>query len=195
MQTQTTITRFEGDRSRTVEDCVALEAPLEILLNGESLAVTMRTPGDDFALAAGFLYAENVIAGRWDIATMGYWGQPGDPDWQNMLHVALSPGLQAKGDAARLQRNFLATSACGVCGKATLQAAQCLAAPLPDTDFAVSPAVIRSLDAQLRAAQQAFDRTGGLHAAGLYDRSGTLLSVREDVGGTMRWINSSATRR
>jgi FdhD protein len=182
MQTETKITRFEGDQSRTLADCVALEAPLEILLNGESLAVTMRTPGDDFALAAGFLYAESVIASRWDIATMGYLGQPGHPDWQNLLHVALSPELQVKGDVARLQRNFLATSACGVCGKASLQAAQCLAFPLPETDFVVTPAVLRALNAQLRAAQRAFDRTGGLHAAGLFDRAGTLLSIREDVG-------------
>ncbi len=159
-----------------------MEQPLEILLNGESFAVTMRTPGDDFALTAGFLYAESVIGSSWDIGAMGYWGQPGDPAWQNVLNVTLRPGLLTDMARARLSRNVVTSSACGVCGKASLDAAQCLAAPLIDDGFTTSPFIISSLNDQLRARQQTFDRTGGLHAAGLYDAQGKLLSAREDVG-------------
>lgn len=159
-----------------------MEQPLEILLNGESFAVTMRTLGDDFALTAGFLYAESVITSSWDIGTMGYWGRDGDPAWQNVLDVTLRSGLLTAASRARLSRNVVTSSACGVCGKASLDAAQCLAAPLTDDGFTTSPRVISSLNNQLRARQQTFDRTGGLHAAGLYDAQGKLLSAREDVG-------------
>ena len=182
MQSEVLTTRYNGDQSCDKQDCVALEQPLEILINGESFAVTMRTPGDDFALTAGFLYAESIISSSWDIGAMGYWGQPGDPAWQNVLNVTLRPGLLTDPARARLARNVVTSSACGVCGKASLDAAQCLAAPLTDDDLSVTPAIIRALSEQLRARQQTFDRTGGLHAAGLYDAAGGLLSVREDVG-------------
>lgn len=182
MHSEVEITRWQSGTNCELQDCVALEAPLEIFVNGESLAVTMRTPGHDFELAAGFLYAESVIASRWDIATMGYWGRAEDPDWGNVLHVALRPGVQAEDKQARLQRNFLATSACGVCGKASLDAIQCLAAPLPDDAVVVSASTICRLSEQLRHAQKTFDRTGGLHAAGLFDLNGDLLAIREDVG-------------
>src|SRR5580700_11224538 len=149
MEETVRIVRWEGREAHESVDCVAREEPLEIVFEGESLAVTMRTPGDDFALTAGFLYAEGIVASNRDIATMGYLGEPGDPDWQNRLHVALrASGLGRT--AARLQRNFLATSACGVCGKASLEAARCTAAPLPDTAFRVSTAVFSGLAARMR---------------------------------------------
>jgi FdhD protein len=182
MDTRIEIMRWEGDAARACTDSVALEEPLEILLNGESLAVTMRTPGDDFALTAGFLFAESLIRSAWDIQAMGYCGVPDDPDAQNLLHVALKAEGNPAFARARLQRNFLATSSCGVCGKASLAAAQCLAPPLPDSDFCVPVAALRAQNAQMRAAQSTFDRTGGLHAAGLFTEEGALLSLREDVG-------------
>jgi FdhD protein len=177
------IVRWEGLEARECTDCVAREEPLEIVLEGESLAVTMRTPGDDFALAAGFLYAEGIVASRREIGTMGYLGRPGDPAWQNLLHVALrAAGPERSAPRPQLQRNFLATSACGVCGKASLEAARCTAAPLPDMEFRVPVATFSRLNAQMRAAQKGFERTGGLHAAGLFDITGTLRALREDVG-------------
>ena len=182
MHSEVEITRWQGGTGRVMRDCVALEAPLEIVVNGESLAVTMRTPGDDFALAAGFLYAESIIQSRWDVAAMGYWGRPEDADWGHVLHVALKPGLETAAQAARLQRNFLASSACGVCGKASLDAAKCLAPPLPNDAVTVAASAICALSEQLRNRQQTFERTGGLHAAGLFDLNGRLLSSREDVG-------------
>lgn len=182
MHSEHIITRWQGEANRAAQDCVALEAPLQIVVNGRSLAVTMRTPGDDFALTAGFLYAESVIANGRDIAAMEYRGQPEDSDWGNVVHVTLRPDIQAVGNKARLQRNFVASSACGLCGKATLKAIKCLAPPVPNDEVAVSSAVICQLSEQLRHAQQTFERTGGLHAAGLFDLNGNLLSVCEDVG-------------
>jgi len=183
MEEMVRVVRWAGLQAREEADCVAREEPLEIVLDGESLAVTMRTPGDDFALTSGFLYAEGIIASRREIATMGYVGRPGDPAWQNVLHVALCAAEPERlAVRPRLQRNFLATSACGVCGKASLEAARCTAAPLTDTGFRAPVTIFSRLNAQLRAAQKAFDRTGGLHAAGLFDWEGQLLSLREDVG-------------
>lgn len=184
MQTEVKIVRWKGDEVSLCDDVVAQEEPLEIRVNGKSLAVTMRTPGDDTALAVGFLLAESVIGGYDDIAKIGYMGKPDRdcPSRKNRLNVTLRPDRNPPSDAPRMERNFLATSACGVCGKATLQAAECLAAPLPDDDFRVQPSLLRSLNDQMRAAQQTFARTGGLHAAGLFDAAGALRTLREDVG-------------
>jgi|SRR5579871_1028010 len=182
MDTEIDMIRWEGDAARAGRDVVALEEPLEILLNGESLAVTMRTPGNDFALATGFLFAESLIQSAADIQTIDYCGVPGDPNERNLLNVTLQAGDLPAFERARLERNFLATSSCGVCGKANLSAAKCLAPPLPENDFCVRAAVFRELSGQMRAAQSTFDRTGGLHAAGLFTGEGKLLSLREDVG-------------
>ncbi len=182
MQTEVGIMRWQRDSVHAIQDCVAIEAPLEIVVNCSSLAVTMRTPGDDQELAAGFLYAESVVRSHQDITAMRYVGATGAPDRQNVLHVKLRPSAGFQPKDARLQRNFVATSSCGVCGKASLAATQCLAPPIEETHFAVTPAVIRTLSDQMRAAQSVFDRTGGLHAAGLFDAEGCLLSLREDVG-------------
>jgi FdhD protein len=182
MQVETPIVRWDDGVASERLDCVAMEAPLEIGVNGESLAVTMRTPGDDFALTMGFLYAESIIRNGWDVATMGYYGTPGDPDWQNIVHVTLRAAEAQERMRTRLQRNFLASSSCGVCGKASLEAANCAADPIPETGFRVSANIFPQLNARLRAAQQTFDRTGGLHAAGLFNGEGELLSLCEDVG-------------
>ena len=182
MHEEVPITRWEHGQSFVRRDCVAMEEALEIVVNGESLAVTMRTPGDDFALTYGFLYAEGIIAHSRDVSVMGYYGAQGDPSWQNVVSVSLSGGPAQERSISRLQRNFLASSSCGVCGKASLEAAQCLAAPILPHDFTVAASIFPAMNARLRAAQQTFERTGGLHAAGLFNGEGALLSLCEDVG-------------
>lgn len=159
------------------EDLLAVEAPLEIRAGQRSLSVTMRTPGQDFELAAGFLFAEGVISGSSQIRL------PSDSTNEdpNILEIELSP--DAVLDPASLQRNFITTSACGVCGKQSLQALEANRCPrLPPNNLRISSAVIHRLPEQLRSRQSLFEETGGLHAAGLFDARGELQVLREDVG-------------
>jgi FdhD protein len=154
-------------------DLLAVEEPLEIRLNGSPLTVTMRTPGDDIDLAAGFLAAEGVVAGPGDIAGTRMCAE-------NVADVTLA------GDAAvdaGLRRSFLTTSACGICGKDSIAAIGVRARYDVAADpVRVSPAVLAGLPGRLREAQRVFASTGGLHAAGLFTAEGTLLALREDVG-------------
>jgi FdhD protein len=179
------IDRIRGGESRTRPDVVAVEEPLEIRLQLSSgaehqVAVTMRTPGDDFELAAGFLHGERLIAGRSDVTEIRYCTNV-DPQEFNVVTVHLRPG--ASFDPATLDRNFYTTSSCGVCGKASLEAIEVRGcSPLPVGGVRVDAAVIRTLPDAIRERQKVFDRTGGLHAAGLFDLSGELLELREDVG-------------
>lgn len=145
-------------------------------------AVTMRTPGADFELAAGFLHGEGIVGCPDDILAMSYCTDAGvDGDQRfNIVNVALA-GRDLP-DLAPLDRHFLTTSACGVCGKASLDALQIRSAPLEGSVPRIVPDVLTGLPEQLRAAQGLFEVTGGLHAAGLFDAGGTLLAVREDVG-------------
>jgi FdhD protein len=169
-------------------DVVAVEEPLEIRVeysrNGArettAVSVTMRTPGDDFELAAGFLYGEGLVHRREDIAEISYC-QTDEPQMYNIVLVKLRPG--AHFDPDTLSRNFYMSSSCGVCGKASLEAVEvrgCEA--IPDEGLAVDAAVLTGLPDKLRAEQGLFDRTGGIHAAGRFDEAGELVSVREDVG-------------
>jgi len=165
------------------EDCVAVEAPLEIrvaLLGdespGQAVSVTMRTPGQDVELALGFLHGEGVIRARRDVASVRECGAEG-----NVVRVELSPGISL--DAARLQRNFYATSSCGVCGKASLQAVEAMLDSGPvDSTLRVHAALLTSLPAAAREVQPVFRDTGGLHAATLFDADGQLIATFEDVG-------------
>ena len=175
MNAEITITKYSGAAGRESADSVAEEAPLEIAIDGESLAVTMRTPGDDAALAAGFLYAEGVIKSRDDLAAM----EPGDDP--NLLNVALASAVSLE-SARRLQRNFLANSGCGVCGKASIAALASRVPPLPAMSARIAPQILYALSDKMRDQQRTFAKTGGLHAAGLFDFEGNLLSLREDVG-------------
>jgi len=175
----------EQGRARARSDRLAAEEPLEIrLLTSEGarpVAVTMRTPGADFELAAGFLFAEGVIGSSSDVRAMSYCTDP-DVDGEqrfNLVNVALAGEAP---DMARLERHFLTTSACGVCGAASLDALQIRTGPLPSGGPRVRPAVLWALPERLRAAQGVFEATGGLHAAGIFDLDGTLLALREDVG-------------
>ncbi|MFJ2633414.1 formate dehydrogenase accessory sulfurtransferase FdhD [Streptomyces sp. NPDC087422] len=165
-------------------DTLVAEEPLEIRLNGKPLAITMRTPGDDFALATGFLVSEGVLAAADDVRSVVYCaGATADGvNTYNVVDVQLAPGVPLPDIS--LERNVYTTSSCGLCGKASLDAVR-TATRLPITDPdspRLTPALLSSLPDRLRAAQAVFDRTGGLHAAALFDEHGELLDAREDVG-------------
>ncbi|SEG16134.1 FdhD protein [Actinacidiphila yanglinensis] len=165
-------------------DTLVAEEPMEIRLNGRPLAITMRTPGDDFALAVGFLVSEGVLASAADVASVVYCaGATSDGgNTYNVVDVTLSPGVPLPDIA--LERNVYTSSSCGLCGKASLDAVRTATRMPPgDPDLPrLTPALLSALPDRLRAAQAVFDRTGGLHAAALFDGEGTLLDVREDVG-------------
>ncbi|MFD7704419.1 formate dehydrogenase accessory sulfurtransferase FdhD [Streptomyces caelestis] len=165
-------------------DTLVAEEPLEIRLNGRPLAVTMRTPGDDFALAAGFLVSEGVLATASDLQNIVYCaGATVDgSNTYNVVDVKTSPGVVIPD--ITLERNVYTTSSCGLCGKASLDAVRTTARhPIADAPaLRVEPELLAGLPDRLRAAQRVFDRTGGLHAAALFDEAGELLDVREDVG-------------
>jgi FdhD protein len=148
-------------------DQVAVEEPLEIRVNGEPVAVTMRTPGHDEELALGFLISEGIAPGQASLP-------------QDL--AANTVDVEADGaELGRLRRNFYTSSSCGVCGKGALEAVA-VEAPRVESDLTVAAALVDALPDRLRAAQPAFAATGGLHATGLFHRRGELLCVREDVG-------------
>ncbi|MEU9980889.1 formate dehydrogenase accessory sulfurtransferase FdhD [Streptomyces sp. NPDC050856] len=165
-------------------DTLVAEEPLEIRLNGKPLAITMRTPGDDFALATGFLVSEGVLASAADVRNVVYCAgaQDDGTNTYNVVDVRLAPGVPVPD--ITLERNVYTTSSCGLCGKASLDAVRTTARfPIADTPpLTLSPGLLADLPGRLRAAQRVFDRTGGLHAAALFSEHGELLDVREDVG-------------
>ncbi|MEV0977586.1 formate dehydrogenase accessory sulfurtransferase FdhD [Streptomyces sp. NPDC049915] len=164
-------------------DTLAAEEPMEIRVGGRPLAVTMRTPGDDFDLAAGFLVGEGVLHTAADVAAIRYCaGATADGgNTYNVVDVALAPGVPAPD--ASLERTFYTTSSCGLCGKAGLDAVRTTAAwSVAGDPLRLGPDLLAALPGKLRAAQKVFDSTGGLHAAGLFTADGELLCVREDVG-------------
>jgi FdhD protein len=186
------ILRIRGDAVSTRPDTLVAEEPLEIRLGGRPLAITMRTPGDDFALAAGFLVSEGVLGQAEELANIAYCTGAAPvrsagvaqelPNTYNVVDVRLAPGV--KMPDITLERNVYTTSSCGLCGKASLDAVRTTARwPVSDSPpLRVEPETLASLPGQLRAAQRVFDRTGGLHAAGLFSPEGELLDLREDVG-------------
>ncbi|MFG2306758.1 formate dehydrogenase accessory sulfurtransferase FdhD [Actinacidiphila glaucinigra] len=165
-------------------DTLVAEEPLEIRLNGKPLAITMRTPGDDFALAAGFLVSEGVLGGADELANIVYCaGATVDgSNTYNVVDVRLAPGVPVPD--ITLERNVYTTSSCGLCGKASLDAVRTTARwPIADpSPLRLEPGLLSALPDRLRAAQRVFDRTGGLHAAALFTDEGEPLDVREDVG-------------
>ena len=179
------IDRVSDTSSRRRRDAVAVEEPLEIRIAtaaGEEhqVAVTMRTPGDDFDLTAGFLFSEGLLAHRSDVADLRYCVEVETQEY-NIVTVQLSE--TGRFDPAELTRNFYTTSSCGVCGKASLEAIEIRGcAPIPAEGPTVTGEIVRSLPEALRSSQPVFERTGGLHAAGLFDVSGELQLLREDVG-------------
>ncbi|HET9724357.1 MAG TPA: formate dehydrogenase accessory sulfurtransferase FdhD [Actinomycetota bacterium] len=172
----------DGVRSERPDD-LATEEPMEVRVEGlgghpVSVAVTMRTPGNDFELAAGFLFTEGLVDGRDEIHRVSYCEDlPADQQHFNVVTVNLARAF----DAEVLRRHFFANSSCGICGKATLEQVEVRCARVAAGPV-VKAEVLSELPHGLRTAQKVFDRTGGLHAAGLFAPDGTLLTVREDVG-------------
>lgn len=169
------VQRVAGDGRVPERDEVAVEEPLEIRVDGEPLAVTMRTPGEDEPLAAGFLAGEGLIAGPQDVVSVG----PSADLAANVVDVHTRAGLRR--DDVAGERRFHLTSSCGVCGKAALEAVR-VDAPPPPPSLRVPAELIRRAPEELRGRQSSFDRTGGLHATALFDPRGELLAIAEDVG-------------
>ncbi|MEU5025562.1 formate dehydrogenase accessory sulfurtransferase FdhD [Streptomyces milbemycinicus] len=180
------VIRIRDGAVSTRPDTLVAEEPLEIRLGGKPLAITMRTPGDDFALAAGFLVSEGVLGRADELANIVYCAGATEDgsNTYNVVDVKLAPGVPVPD--ITLERNVYTTSSCGLCGKASLDAVRTTARwPVGDDENApvrIDPETLASLPDRLRAAQRVFDRTGGLHAAALFTPEGELLDVREDVG-------------
>jgi FdhD protein len=163
-------------------DRLAAEEPMEIRVGGPGqepggVAVTMRTPGHDFELAAGFLFTEGLIRSRDEVDTIAYCELPAAEQRYNVVTVRVSRPF----DVDAVRRAFYATSSCGICGKASMDQVEVRCAHLPPGPE-VAASTIRALPQSLREAQRIFEQTGGLHASGLFDRGGQMVSLREDVG-------------
>lgn len=183
------VIRIRDGAVSTRPDTLVAEEPLEIRLNGKALAITMRTPGDDFALAAGFLVSEGVLGETDELQNIVYCaGATVDgSNTYNVVDVRTAPGVVMPD--ITLERNVYTTSSCGLCGKASLDAVRTTARwEIDDTagdttpPVRLEPELLASLPDRLRAAQRVFDRTGGLHAAALFTEEGELVDIREDVG-------------
>jgi FdhD protein len=200
---QVAIEKVTGLNSHHAEDTLAVEEPLEIqLAHGplnarslKSISVTMRTPGHDFDLAAGFLMTEGVVRDSNDIDQIVYAtgnisevpaangptqsSLPYQPT-KNVVRVELAPDVVVS--LSNLERNFYTTSSCGICGKASLLALQTVCPPRRKNTFNIDAEILYKLPDRLREAQSLFNRTGGIHGAALFDAAGNLLAAREDVG-------------
>ena len=181
------ITRWAGAEPIKVEDELVVEEPLEIRVGQQSLIVVMRTPGHDFELAAGFLYTESLITCSDDIEIIAYCDDDVTASQdsslashQNIVNVQFTEELDLDAQSG-WQRNFHANASCGLCGKMTIDAVRQQVSPL-NSGFRINQTVLYQLNDRLRTAQSVFERTGGLHAAGLFSETGELLIVREDIG-------------
>lgn len=180
--TSVAITRVNGVNSTSDDDVVVIEEPLEIRAawtsNNEprekSISVTMRTPGDDNDLAAGFLFTEGLLHSADDVESLRHWSSP------NVIRVALREGTRF--DAGKLDRHFYTTSSCGVCGKTSIDALRVATSSPPSQGHPVTKDLVHQLPARLEEHQAAFRETGGLHAAAIFDATGALVRAREDIG-------------
>ena len=174
-----------GEERSTRDDQVATEEPLEIRIGGKPLAVVMRTPGDDMELAAGFLKAETIIRDADDVDTIRHCTSGADEEYENVVDVTLSEVRRGSAEALlaerMAERSTVTSASCGVCGKRTIESLHADAPPF-EQRAEVDPGLLTTLPDKLRTAQEVFDKTGGLHAAGVFDTRGNLLVLREDVG-------------
>jgi FdhD protein len=201
---ETSIQKVRGCAIQCATDLLAVEEPLEIQLTHgprenrrlESIAVTMRTPGDDLALAVGFLVTEGVIRDPGDIEQYGCYVDDRPPGREanqsdearvlppetsrNLVRIELVPDVTVS--PAHIKRNFYTTSSCGICGKASLLAMESVCPPRAVNRFSISAATLCSLPVRLREAQAVFNATGGLHGVGLFNAEGELIAMHEDVG-------------
>ncbi len=178
--------REKGGVTNTVEDLVIVEEPMELQISQgdrltQTISVTMRTPGQDFELALGYLLSEGVIRNAADVVDVRVCGPPSpDKGYQNVVQVELVSDLAF--DLERLQRNFYTTSSCGVCGKTSIEAIDVPLSGAIESKFTISRERLRALPDRLQSWQTEFQRTGGLHAAATVDENGDIHRVREDVG-------------
>ena len=175
----TRIRQEPGGRER--DDLLAVEEPLEIRLDGEPLVVTLRTPGHDRELAAGFLFSEGILVRREDLVSLERSRDPLAYDPDNLVEAALEPAARSRRAAIEgARREYLSVAACGLCGKARLES---IFQRLPSiAPLELDPELVTGLPAKMEAAQELFPRTGGVHAAALFTAEGDLLSIFEDVG-------------
>jgi len=176
----TLVSAWEDGKLRRFQDYLVGEEPLEIRVGKFPLSVTMRTPGHDLELAAGFLFTEGLIQNREQIASIDHAASSKPQENGNIVQIDLRAGNSL--DLERMQRNFFAASSCGICGKASIDSVRVRSMAPPNPHLRVAPEVLCRLPEALRASQAIFGRTGGLHAAGLFDTRGNLLAEREDVG-------------
>lgn len=188
---------WQNGQTSRLDDNLVAEAPLQICLGELPLTVTLRTPGHDLELAAGFLFTEGVIRSRDEILSIEHWprasqqrrkigrlagpgGLAGDEDLGDSVRVELA--ASAKQRIERVKRNFASTASCGVCGKASIESVCLQGIRPPNAEFRIEPEILIQMAEKMRGAQAVFDRTGGLHAAALFDARGGLVALREDIG-------------
>jgi FdhD protein len=172
----------EWDDGKVVrkQDYLAAEEPLEIRIGNDPLSVTMRTPGHDLELAAGFLFTEGLVTKRGQIVSLDSEIPDGGETRGNVVRAVLAP--EAAPDFEKMRRHFFAASSCGICGKASIDSVRVRTLEPANPHFRVDAEVLLHLPESLRASQAVFGRTGGLHAAALFNGKGELLVVREDIG-------------
>jgi len=176
----TQVSEWDDGKVLRKEDYLAAEEPLEIRVGDEPLSVTMRTPGHDLELAAGFLLTEGLITKREQIVSLENVVEDGEANRGNVVRAMLAPGSAP--DFEKMRRHFFATSSCGICGKASIDAVRARTLEPPNPDFRLDAEVLLQLPDALRASQAVFGRTGGLHAAALFSAKGELMVLREDIG-------------
>jgi FdhD protein len=176
----TQVTVWNDGKSERKDDYLAAEEPLEIRIGENPLSVTMRTPGDDLELAAGFLFTEGLVQRRDQILALENSSNDDPGKRGNVVQAELI--ADAAPDFEKMRRHFFAASSCGICGKASIDSVRSRLLCAPNPDFRIEPELLVRLPDVLRAAQDVFERTGGLHAASLFDPAGNLLVLREDIG-------------
>jgi FdhD protein len=177
----TQVTEWDDGKSHRKQDYLAAEEPLEIRVGENPLSVTMRTPGHDVELAAGFLFTEGLVERRAQILELEELASAdAEENRGNVVSAKLGP--DADYDSEKMRRNFFAASSCGICGKASIDSIRARTLSAPNPNFRLDPEILVRLPETLRESQAVFGRTGGLHAAALFDPSGKLLVLREDIG-------------
>ena len=176
----TQVSEWDDGKVVRKDDYLAAEEPLEIRVGDDPLSVTMRTPGHDLELSAGFLFTEGLVTEGEQIVSLAHDTGDGEKNRGNVVRVALA--RESAPDFERMRRHFFAASSCGICGKASIDSVRARTLKPPNPDFRLDAEVLVRLPESLRESQAVFGRTGGLHAAALFSSSGDLLVLREDIG-------------
>ncbi|QBI21630.1 formate dehydrogenase accessory sulfurtransferase FdhD [Egibacter rhizosphaerae] len=176
------VVRIDDGRVSRTRDTLAAEEPMEMRVDGEAVSVTMRTPGDDFALALGFCASEGLVADPRDVAQIRYCAGTDPETGENTFNVVDLSTHSGRAVPPELRRHVFTTSSCGICGTASLEVVRKRLEPVVDDPLQIPAETLTTLPGTLREAQAVFERTGGLHAAALFTAEGELLTLREDVG-------------